>query len=295
MRSCLESLRALTIKPDSVLIVDSSSDSDTRDLVMAYQNGSMLPDLKLVRSDAKGLVSARNVALRLLENSTEIIHFADDDVEFLEGYFERIQEIFAFEDDVVGVGGVTLGAADPTRNIILDFFGLTSKRPGQLLRTGIASPTFVERSETREVSWLPGCSMSFRASAVKGMKFDQNRTDLPLGEDVDFTARLGMRGKLVHNHRARLVHNMSPVNRDEVKDMFRQDVIHRWTLAEQGIGGVTKIGVIYGTLAVAGVQLVSSVVRGSKAALDNFSFTLIGLAQVLRWGGLNANKGRHSR
>jgi GT2 family glycosyltransferase len=219
----------------------------------------------------------------------------DDDVEFCQGYFEELMLQFATEPHLAGTGGVTLGAPNPRRNLVLDFIGLTSKTPGKLMSTGVASPTFVETENTLAVDWLPGCSMSFRLESVGELRFDLNRTDLPLGEDVDFTARLAMVGRLTHNHKAKLFHNLSPVNRDIERDMYRQDVIHRWTLAEQCIGRVTKMGVVSGTVSLAAIQFLAALLRLSISNLSNGIYALIGLFQVLRLGGLSENKKRYRR
>jgi GT2 family glycosyltransferase len=64
------------------------------------------------------------------------------------------------------------------------------------------------------VSRLGGGLMSFRADAVRRMRFDDNLRGVSDGEDVDFCAHLGPKALLLITPKARLVHNQSPAGRE---------------------------------------------------------------------------------
>ena len=55
--------------------------------------------------------------------------------------------------------------------------------------------------------------MSFRADAIREMRFDDKLTGSSPGEDIDFCARLPEGSTLLIAPRARLVHNRSPKGR----------------------------------------------------------------------------------
>ena len=57
--------------------------------------------------------------------------------------------------------------------------------------------------------------MSFRAEAVRNVRFDERLRGVSDGEDVDFCISLGPRAPLFIAPRARLIHNQSPIGREQ--------------------------------------------------------------------------------
>jgi hypothetical protein len=55
--------------------------------------------------------------------------------------------------------------------------------------------------------------MSFRADAIRDVRFDENLSGVSDGEDVDFCAHLEPGSVLLITPKARLVHNQSPAGR----------------------------------------------------------------------------------
>jgi GT2 family glycosyltransferase len=68
-------------------------------------------------------------------------------------------------------------------------------------------------SDPIPVRKLGGGLMSFRARAIRGMRFDENLRGVSDGEDVDFCARMRPGAQLAIAPRARLIHNASLAGR----------------------------------------------------------------------------------
>lgn len=224
---CLNSVSKLHRRPDRVVIVDQSEDSILASFKTSLEQATSNFGNNLVHviSSSGGLTTARNEGLSLVADDEEIVHFIDDDVSILEDYFAEIERCFE-DDSVVGASGLVLQREPPAmkHNFLFWVCGLTS-RPGTISIFGAASGIY--SSSTSETQWLPGCSMSYRKSALRGLEFDVDREISPMGEDVDFSHRVSKVGKLVAEPRAQLVHHLSPVGREKQKQATVQDFEHR--------------------------------------------------------------------
>jgi len=73
--------------------------------------------------------------------------------------------------------------------------------------------------------------MSFRASAIRHIRFDENLRGVSDGEDVDFCARLDRGAELWMTPKARLIHKESPVGRQQdhwLRRDARSSYFHYW-------------------------------------------------------------------
>jgi len=232
--------------PIKVLVVDSSDSRDTADLSDEYRTGGRLPFLEYVHS-AAGLTLQRNVALEMLREDFDVVHFIDDDVELEPEYIEELMKAFEMEPSLVGAGGLIKGGNRKRATLFARIGGRDSIHPGRVLSTGFNIGAH-ETPFDVDVDWLPGCSMSFRLALISGLAFDERRVGYAIGEDADFGLRASARGILRHLHAARLHHHQSPVNRHKRPLLVRMAVAHRWSLAEDNLGRVSKSMVVYGTL-----------------------------------------------
>jgi len=72
---CLDSVRAQTLQPDGVIVVDDGSTDDTAQVLAEYARA--WPALRVVRTAARGVSAARNTALAL--SNAQLIALIDDD------------------------------------------------------------------------------------------------------------------------------------------------------------------------------------------------------------------------
>ncbi len=142
-----------------------------------------------------GLASARNAALQELKEG--LVTFLDDDVLLPRNYFEEIDKTFQANPDLNGLSPRIQGLyADHPK--VRGRFGV-NKQPkyGQVTRNGdnFWVPDVFSEKLTR-VEWLPGCSMTYKISAIGKKKFSEELMLGPtggysLGEDVDFSLQFG--------------------------------------------------------------------------------------------------------
>jgi GT2 family glycosyltransferase len=218
------------------LIVDSSDNDQTKLLVLS----NPLKNLEYIQS-RKGLTIQRNAGMSLVNE--EIVHFLDDDVEVEPDYFYELNKAFYENADLVGAGGMVLGGSNPKATWLGRISGRESTTPGVVLRSGYNIGAH-EYPEIVQMDWLPGCSMSFRMSKINGLSFDESRAGYAMGEDVDFGLLARERGMILHIPTARLIHHLSPSNRERQTEMLKLATMHRWRLALDKRGKVNKFAVL---------------------------------------------------
>jgi GT2 family glycosyltransferase len=135
----------------------------------------------------KGSCHQRNHALALLDGEADLVFFMDDDFVPASDYLENAEALFLDHRDVVGATG----------RIIAD--GATG--PGYAFEHAvamIAADDAVERPVViRPRRALYGCNMVLRATAIAGLTFDETLPLYAWQEDIDFSTRVGLAGRLV--------------------------------------------------------------------------------------------------
>ena len=252
IKRCLVSLEAVSYLPSRILVVDSSDGPETE----GYCAQSNLP-ITYIRAP-RGLTIQRNIALS--EIYEDIVHFIDDDVEVEPDYFRALNQALHNSPHAAGAGGAmarpdaaavpdtAAGHGTNTPGLIPRLMLKSGQHPGRVLRSGYNTGCF-DSPDAIDVEWLPGCSMSFRMSAIRGLTFDERRTGYALGEDVDFGLKASERGPLLHTPAARLVHHVSPANRADFPNMARASVHNRWALATDFPHRVSRGLVVYSSIA----------------------------------------------
>lgn len=278
--TCLESVFAQTTQPDSVLIVDSSTDAKTKMLV----DSLISPPCPIIYMPSlAGLTHQRNVALSVASGAADVVHFVDDDAVLEPAYIEEILACFAQDPIVGGVGGRISNLPQHSPQWYRTLLRLNSSRQGALLASGVNVLAFTGAS-VRRVDWLSGCSMSYRTTAISGLWFDEERRGNGVGEDVDFSARVAASHPLAWTPFAVLEHRQSPVNREAVNFVQRRVIRSRWRLASQGVGGVRKAAVVCAVLADAAIAL------GKAARFRSRHYGLYAWANLL--GLVDASRGK---
>jgi len=288
LERCLKSVCGQVQTPSYVFVVDSSTNLLSKNITERFSRELTSSEVIYLRSEQRGLVMARNVALNNLPENSAVVHFVDDDTELEPEYLSEINLAILSNDGIVGVGGRVLapGVASNRLSILLH---LSRQSLGRVLRSGFNIGAHASSSPL-SVEWLPGCSMSFVVDRIKGLAFDVNRSTWPLGEDVDFGLKASSRGALLHVPTARIVHNLSPINRDEEATIIFQDVVHRWTLAKDGLGRVGRLSVFISTFALILSYSILAVVKSKNRYFHLARSAAKGLWVSMVSGGLEASK-----
>lgn len=135
---------------------------------------------------AKGLCRQRNHALRHLADRADVIVFFDDDFVPHNDYLAVIEEAFASDPGIVGATGDLVADGIHGDEIPLDD-AVRSLDAHAVCRS---VPFSARRA-------LYGCNMAIRMKAAENLWFDEALPLYGWQEDIDYTYRLGRRGRLV--------------------------------------------------------------------------------------------------
>lgn len=273
----LESLSAQGWMP-RVMFVDSSDGDETMDLVQAWLTGA--PNRGAYCRSEPGLARQRMAGVLGLSSDTRIVHFIDDDVVLEAGYFSAIETAFA-NDQVVGVQGLVIDAPPHRVSGAAAFFLLDSRREGIVLTSGMNIVVY-DATAVREVEWLSGCCMSYRRHVLESLSFDTRMTGYSLGEDLDFSYRVGKSGRLLVAPAARLRHLRSPVDRLDVRRLTTEQVVwrHSWVSELRGFG-VSRRAFWWSAYGDLLLSTISGYLRGDEASVERARGLRDGIARVL--------------
>ena len=180
VRQTIERLRKQTRPADGIIVVGAVSD----DVALVGLDDATVETI--VVTDGRGACKQRNAALRHLDGRCDAVVFFDDDFLPADDYLEAVEKLFADNPDVVGMTGSLLADGAQTGSISFE-------DAAERLDRGNEAPKAMHLPCTS----LYGCNMSFRASAIDGLRFDEMLPLYGWQEDVDFSSRAGRGGRLL--------------------------------------------------------------------------------------------------
>lgn len=239
----LAALRGQTRRPDEILVVDSSPDTETEEVV---RSSASMPELRYEKAppEHRGLTRQRNYGVERV--SGEVIAFLDDDAVPASDYCEQLLACFTRHPDAAGVGGFVEGVewrasseGPPLSVFRLDGWERREDRRWRLRRRlglvpalppGWIPPAGHGRSvgflppdgEDHEVEAILGCAMAWRRRVFETIRFSSYFEGYGLYEDLDFCIRAAAAGSIWLCTRARLRHEHAPAGRP---DAFRYGVM----------------------------------------------------------------------
>ncbi|PYR06585.1 MAG: glycosyl transferase, partial [Acidobacteria bacterium] len=226
IRGCLDGLKRLDYPNYEVIVVDDGSTDGTADIVDEY-------DVRLIRTENRGLSSARNTGLHAATG--EIIAYIDDDACPDTHWLKYLASTFSATNHA-GVGGPNIPPPDdgPIAECV-------ANAPG--------GPVHVLLSD-REAEHIPGCNMAFRKACLEAIGgFDpQFRV---AGDDVDVCWQLQECGWTLGFHPTAMVWHH---RRNSVRAYWKQQrgygraealLKKKWPEKYNGTGQLTWAGRIY--------------------------------------------------
>jgi glycosyltransferase involved in cell wall biosynthesis len=233
---CLRSIAWQTRRPDEIVIVDASDDEAS-----AARSRELAPHLTPVPvrhlHAARGLPHQRNLGVRASRG--EVVTFLDDDVILDRGYLAAIVPLFEADPHLGGAEGVVdtppLRGRRRLANDVRRFFAMnTLGRPRGVKRSGFVAYD-PWPGEVRRVGSLVGCNMSYRRAVFAEFGFDEWYQGYALGEDQDFSYRVGRRFGLAQTPAARLVHRLSPVARETLPALHEMTAVHHYYFVRKNL------------------------------------------------------------
>ncbi len=137
----------------------------------------------------KGSCVQRNRGIDHLGQSCDIIFFCDDDYVPSKFTVERLGRLFAANPDIAGTTGHLL--ADGVNSAGISTASARAMLADYDLRDAPAAVPY------RDLAGLYGCNMAFRADAIDDVRFDERLRLYGWQEDIDFSARVRTKGRIV--------------------------------------------------------------------------------------------------
>ena len=234
----LDSVKAQTLYPNDILIIDGSTNDETN-LIIENNHFKNLRYYKVEEKD-RGLTKQRNFGLTKINSKSDIVCFLDDDTVLESGYFEAVINTFNSNEDIVGVGGVAINEnrwilkeqnktygktnyyefegyviKESLRNKIRNICGLQSPDNPGVMPTFSHGRTYSYplTSKNYDVDLLVGMSFSFKRVVFENIKFSTYFEGYGLYEDADYSLRALKFGKNVIATQAKLNHYHNPLGR----------------------------------------------------------------------------------
>ncbi|MFH6949150.1 glycosyltransferase family 2 protein [Flavobacterium sp. FlaQc-51] len=234
----LQSVQKQTLYPDEILIIDGSTNEETK--IILEKNKFDNLNYFLVSKENRGLTKQRNFGISKTSENIEIVCFLDDDTVLELDYFFETIKTFQNNRDITGVGGIAINEykwkpqsqdfvynkkkyylfegyfyKEGTRNVARNYLGLASNLGSGKMPDFSHGRTsgFPMTGKTYEVDLLIGMSMAFRKIVVDNIKFSKFFEGYGLYEDADFSLRALDYGKNVINTKAQLSHFHAPSGR----------------------------------------------------------------------------------
>ena len=227
----LQSVKLQTVYPNEILIVDSSTNLETKELFLEnkYKNVHYF----LVDDANRGLTKQRNFGIEKVSKESEIVCFLDDDTVLEIDYFENLIQTYTEFPEAIGVGGFianeinwTMVGQNYSPKISEFYFDGYKRKDGsrfvarkKLQLDSDVNPGFMPNfghgrslsflpptNKTYEVEQLMGGVSSFRKHVFDTFRFSIYFEGYGLYEDADFTLRVSKNGKLFCNTSAKLAH-----------------------------------------------------------------------------------------
>jgi len=189
LKLTLNNLIPLLDQIQEILIIDQSTNNQTKNLIECFNNSK----IKYIYNSPPSITLARNRGVKESSSNSKFICFIDDDASIGKNYFHEIMKVF---DDHPGAKAVAgYNKPEPSNrleNILKKLFFLgyleTSGRARIISAYGNTYPSNL--NAVVNAQWLPGVNMCYTSDVFKDQLFDENFLGYTLAEDIDFTYRL---------------------------------------------------------------------------------------------------------
>ncbi len=219
VQSVLEQTRI----PDELVIIDQSDNDLSKNAVYALIDAAdKKPELIYVLDpEIAGLIPAKRASLD--HSSGDLVCFLEDDVVLESGYVKAMEVAFRSKPEMLGSCGLVTEGAQ-VDSLYLFLFHLFHRGIFRDKRVGLHGKADSAGSELIPSNYLSGGLSAYRREVFEVIKFD-TVNDFFMLEDVDFSTRAVKHfgpDRFFINPNARLVHNMSPVNRSRMGPRWKR-------------------------------------------------------------------------
>ena len=234
----LDSVNLQTNYPDQIIIVDGSSNNETKEALAKNQYKNLF--YYKVSEEERGISLQRNFGMAKVSNDMKIVCFLDDDTILTPDYFCHLIGTYKIYPNAAAVGGyitneVSWRKLQPNeritykqyeaegwvrniglRNVIRKKLGLLSNKPPCIMpefSNGFSIGYFPPVNKIYKVQHFMGGVSSFTKEVVDTIKFSPYFHGYGLYEDSDYCLRIAKQYDLYVNTAAKLSHYHEPLGR----------------------------------------------------------------------------------
>lgn len=198
---CLDAIFSQTILPHEVIVVDGHSTDNTEKIAKKYPIRFFYEDYH-TRSGA--------CQIGIMNSKGDFIAFTDADCIPQKDWLENLEK--GFDEGIVGVGGGIKNVGE----------GLWERSINQAMSTFIGSANSVQGrffKSKRFVKSISGCNSMYRRKDL--LDVGGFNVLSPGAEDAELNRKLLVKGKLLYNPEALVIHHHSWTLKEYTKKMFR--------------------------------------------------------------------------
>ena len=188
----IDSIVLQGVIPDRIVVCDASEQANDS-IVKKYPS---LP-ITYIHTEVPSSTQQRNIAIKSLEKKCELITVFDDDIVLMPDAFKNMLMFWDKAEETLG-GAVfnIINDKRVSRWVIFKMvFRTGAKARGVVLRSGYAT-SICPADVNRYVEWLFGGATVWRREVFNTTQYDEWFSDYGLGEDLDFSFRVGKMYKL---------------------------------------------------------------------------------------------------
>jgi GT2 family glycosyltransferase len=242
----LDSLALQSPTADALIIVDASADAASRIVLERHpRRDALARRIRYLRVDGSlaGVTRQRNLGLGLV--ATELVAVLDDDIVLLPGCLAALATVHRKDPQLAGVGAYIENEQDPPSLMwwLRRALGIVpTLAPGRYFGSGISTPWrfAAPPNEPVEGDWLPGGAVMWRTGLARASGFADELDGYGVGNDLEFSLRIGRRGRQVVTGEARLLHLQQPGGRPDPERLGYESLRNWWYI--HAVGGGDRLG-----------------------------------------------------
>lgn len=231
MERLLKSLSEQNSLPEQIVVVDGSEPP----IKWVCDKFDKL-NITYVREMPPSLARQRNVGMAALEADIQVAGYLDDDLELEPSATANMKEFWDKASNEIGGASFCISNQNPRRHQWLSkLFLLDGDKHGGITPSGFqcAIPTVEHHTQ---VEWLYGGATMWRREVVASYSYDEWFAGHGLGEDYEYSYRVGQQYKLFVVANARTLHHHHEMAESKMYVLGRQQTFNRFYIFRQMTG-----------------------------------------------------------